>query len=254
MMVAGHQPNYLPHLGFFHKMAQVDTFVIVDNVQFVKRGPFGWMHRNKIRTQEGWVWLTVPVLTKGKYTQKIMDVHINNALPWRRKHWKSIWLNYQKAPYFDRYADFFHETYNKEWERLSDLNETLILYIKEALGIKTRVLKASDLGVEGKATELIIDLCVKLGANRYMHGIHGKDYVDVNQMREKGIESLFQEFHHPKYRQVHEPFMPNMSTIDLLFNEGERSLEILLGSAVGAGFTPAQMIKSSDDRAIGNLR
>ena len=232
MMIAGHQPNYLPYSGFFHKMTLCDTFVLMDDVQFVKGGLFGWMNRNRIRTQEGWMWLTVPVLTKGKSTQKIIDVYVNNTIHWRRKHWKSMWLNYQKAPYFNRYADFFHETYNREWERLSDLNEALILYIKEALGIKTRVLKASTLGIEGKGAEFVIDMCEKLGADKHLYGMHGKDYVDVNQMREKGIECLFQEFPHPKYRQVHEPFMPNMSTIDLLFNEGERSLEILLGSAI----------------------
>jgi hypothetical protein len=259
MIVAGHQPNYLPYLGFFHKMAQCDTFVIVDTVQFVKRGPFGWIHRNKIRTKEGWMWLTVPVLTKGKYTQRIMDVYINNSIPWRRKHWKSIWLNYQKAPYFNRYADFFYEVYNKEWEKLADLNEALILYIKESLGIKTRVLKASTLGVGGKATELIIDICEKLGADVYLHGVHGKDYVDTNQMQERGIKSLFQEFYHPRYSQLNEPFVANLSVIDLLFNEGERGLEILMkGEASGMEGGKARNCiileaGDKDDRVISSL-
>ncbi len=257
MIVAGHQPNYLPYLGFFHKMAQVDTFIILDNVQFVKGGPFGWMNRNKIRTREGWIWLTVPVLTKGKFAQRIMDVNINSTISWKRKHWRSIWLSYNKAPYFNKYADLFYETYDREWEKLVDLNEALILQIKEAMGIKTRILRASTLGVEGKATELIINICEKLGADQHLYGVHGRDYVDVNLMREKGIESLFQEFHHPQYHQLYEPFIPHMSIIDLLFNEGERGLEILMegknlkpGNVAGHTALRAEV---KDDRAVGSM-
>src|SRR3989338_6081487 len=101
MLITGHQPNYIPYAGFFHKIVQAEAFVIVDNVQFVKRGPFGWIHRNKIRTQSGWDWLTVPVITKGKFSQKINETIIDNKMPWRRKHWKTIEFNYRKAPHFD---------------------------------------------------------------------------------------------------------------------------------------------------------
>jgi hypothetical protein len=228
MILAGHQPNYLPYLGFFHKLAACDLFVIVDNVQFVKRGPYGWIHRNRIRTHDGWMWLTVPVLTKGRYTQNIVDTYINSKVDWRHKHWRSMYLNYKKAPFFHKYSDFFYQLYNKDWEKIAELNETIILYIKEQLGIKAQVLRASEIGVQGKATDLIIDMCRKLDADEYLHGRHGKDYIDENKFSENKIECLYQDFQHPVYKQLSSPFMPFMSVVDLLFNEGDESLRILM--------------------------
>lgn len=228
MTLAGHQPNYLPYLGFFHKLACCDLFVIVDNVQFVKRGPFGWMHRNKIRTHDGWMWLTVPVLTRGRFTQKIVDTMINNQVDWRRKHWKAIYLNYKKTPYFRKYSDFFYQIYGREWDKIAELNEAIILYIKEQLGIKTRVLRASEVGVQGGASDLIVDMCKRTGADKYLHGKHGQDYIDESKFLENNIECLYQDFEHPVYEQLRKPFIPFLSAIDLLFNEGEASLEILM--------------------------
>ncbi len=229
MVLTGHQPNYLPYLGLLHKISQADLFVIVDTVQFVKRGPFGFQNRAKIRTKTGWCWLTVPVLTKGKFHQSIRETKINNKIPWQRKHWKSILLNYQGAPYFGRYGDFLEEIYNRQWEYLADLNETIIRYLLKELGIKIKVVKASEVGPVGKGTDLIVDMCRKLGANTYLHGKHGRDYVDESKFREAGLRSIYQEFHHPVYGQQFGPFLPNMAGIDLLFNHGEESLDILLG-------------------------
>src|SRR3989338_9424263 len=159
MILSAHQPNYLPYIGFFHKMANSDIFAIWDTVQFVKRGTFGWMNRNRIKTQNGWMWLTVPVLTKGRYEQLIIDTCINNDLPWQRKHWKTIYLNYHKAVYFDKYSAFFEEFYKKRWEKFTDLSETAIRYIAEMLDIKTKIIKCSDLMLNSRGTDLIIAVC-----------------------------------------------------------------------------------------------
>ena len=97
MIVAGHQPEFIPYMGFFSKISKADVFVIVDHIQFNKKY---FQNRNKIKTREGWMWLTVPVITKGRFEQKIREVEINNSLNWQRKHWASITLNYQKAPFF----------------------------------------------------------------------------------------------------------------------------------------------------------
>lgn len=230
MILAGHQPNYLPYLGFFHKMFHCDIFVMVDNVQFVKRGPFGWINRNRIRTPEGDPWLTVPVLVKGKFHQKIQETKINTTLPWARKHWKSLLTNYGKAPYFSGYADFFEDAYTrKSWENFADLSEYMIYHLMEFLHIKKPVKKASELGAEGKGDELILDMCRRVGADTYLHGKHGKDYVDEEKFKVAGIKSLHQEFEHPFYHQRFYPFIPNLSVVDLLFNHGEESLDILLG-------------------------
>lgn len=230
MILAGHQPNYLPYLGFFHKLALCDLFVLVDNVQFVKRGPFGWINRNKIRTPEGEQWLTVPVLVKGKFLQKIMETKINTELPWGRKHWRSLLTNYGKAPHFSRYADFFEETLTrKRWENFSELSEFIILRLMEFFKIHKPVKKSSQLGAEGKGDDLILDLCRRAGADTYLHGKHGRDYADEEKFQRAGIKSLHQEFEHPVYHQRFSPFIPNLSAVDLLFNHGEESLEILLG-------------------------
>ncbi|MDD5084849.1 MAG: WbqC family protein [Candidatus Omnitrophica bacterium] len=233
MILTGHQPNYLPYLGFFHKIAMSDVFVIVDTVQFVKRGTFGWMHRNKIRTPDGWQWLSLPVLSKGKFTQSILEAKINNATPWRRKHWKTIEQNYKNAPYLPKYAEFFRNAYEKEWEYFAPLSESIIRFLIKALDIKVDILKASELGVspknEGNGTDLIIELCKKTKADTYLHGPHGRDYINEAKFKENSIKCVYQSFEHPVYNQLYEPFIPNMAIIDLLFNHGEKSLAILTG-------------------------
>ncbi len=206
-----------------------ECLVIVDNVQFVKRGKFGWMNRNKIRTHSGWTWLTVPVLTKGKYHQKILETRINKDVDWRDKHWKSILINYGKSPYFGMYADFFEGIYKKEWEFLADLSETIIRYVLKELLINVKIIKSSQLEAEGKGTDLIIDICKKLNADAYVHGKHGQDYISEERFKENGIRCIFQDFSQTPYKQVYEPFIPDMSVTDLLFNCGPNSRQVLTG-------------------------
>ncbi len=229
MILSAHQPNYLPYIGFFHKIASCDIFAIWDTVQFVKRGTFGWMNRNRIKTHDGWMWLTVPVLTKGKYDQLIIDTYINNKLPWRKKHWRSINLNYNSAPYFGKYSSFFEGLYEKDWEKLAYLNETIIRHIVDILGIKTKIIKCSDLKLNSHGTDLIIETCKKLGADTFLSGIHGKDYLEEEKFRDNNIKLIYQDFKHPQYRQLHGSFIEGMSVIDLIFNEGGNSLGLIMG-------------------------
>lgn len=227
MILAGHQPNYLPYIGFFHKAANCDVFALWDSVQFVKRGTFGWINRNKIKTHKGWMWLTVPVLTKGKYTQLIMDTHINNDISWQKKHWKSIYLNYNKAPYFSKYSDFFKQIYQKKWDRLADLNETIIKYIIDIFEIKVKIIRCSNFLLNSDGTALIIDVCKETGADTFLSGTHGKDYLDEAEFKKNNIKLIYQNFEHPCYNQLHGPFIENLSIIDLLFNEGPGSINCL---------------------------
>lgn len=229
MILAGHQPNYLPFLGFFHKIARADTFAIVDNVQFVKRGTFGWMNRNRIRTKDGWMWLTVPVLTKGKYHQLIIDTKINNDLPWANKHFNSLYHNYHRAPNFKKYIDFFEDIYKRHWDNFCDLSIEIIKYIIKELGIDVKIVVCSKIGVNGKATEYVIDMCKKLKADTYLSGLHGKDYLDGSLFLKENIKLTYQKFVHPVYNQQFEGFIPDLSIIDLLFNCGPDSLDILIG-------------------------
>lgn len=229
MILTGHQPNYLPYLGFFHKVAQADVFAIVDNVQFVKRGTFGWMNRNRIRTKDGWMWLTVPVLTKGKYRQLISDTKINNDLLWANKHFNSLYHNYHRAEYFKKYIDFFEDIYKRHWERFSDLSIEIISYLIKELGIDVKVERCSQIGVTGKATGYVIDMCKRLKSDTYLSGTHGKDYLEESLFLKERIKLVFQEFTHPIYKQQFEGFVPELSVIDLLFNQGPKSLDIILG-------------------------
>lgn len=227
MRIAIHQPNYLPYLGFFHKIYLSDIFAILDTAQFVKSGLLAWMNRNKIRTSQGWTWLTVPVLTKGKFPVSIKDARIGNTSDWRRKHLNSLCLNYRKAPYFHKYIQFFEALYKNEWEGLSQLNIEIIGYLLKELKISVKVVKVSDLKVRGKGSELLINICKELGADEYIYGQHGDDYMDFIQFEQNKIRLTPQDFKHPRYKQLYEPFLENMSAIDLLFNEGENSLAIL---------------------------
>ena len=229
MLVAGHQPNYLPFLGFFHKLASVDHFMVVDNAQFVKRGTFGWIHRNKIRTKDGWQWLSLPVITKGKREQSCAEAELGDQQNWRRKHWRAIEVNYNKAPHFETYAPRFAEIYEKEWTHLAPLSVALIREFAAAFEITTPIEVASEQGVDGEAHELLEAVCKHFGASRYLSGVHGRDYLDLDDMKNRGIEIEFQEFTHPVYSQCHQgEFEPGMSAIDLIFNEGPRAAEILL--------------------------
>ena len=228
MIVSIHQPNYLPWLGFFHKMAQCDKFIILDNVQFARRMFF---HRTKIKTsQKNALWLTIPVHDKYGET-KINEVFIDNSQNWKDKHLKSIKMNYHKAKFFSEYINFFEEIFNNNWEMLSDLTITIIRLLASFLEIKTELILASDLQVTGKSTELLINLCKKVKANSYISGPSGKRYLKEDEFKKNNIELIYHKFIHPEYNQLYEPFIPYLSVIDLLFNCGPESRNILLGKS-----------------------
>lgn len=218
MIVSVHQPNYLPWLGYFLKIANSDIFVFLDNVPYTKNSI---INRNKIKTEHGAMWLTVSVLTKGRYGQLINEVEINNNVPWSKIHWKTIWANYAKAPYFQSYSSLFESVYQREWRKLSELNETLIRLICEIFSIKgVKFIRASELNVSGKSTELLINICKALGADTYLSGFGGKKYMNEKLFEKRGIELKYYEFQHPIYKQLWGDFISNLSVIDLLFNEG----------------------------------
>lgn len=232
MILVGHQPEYLPYIGFFHKAAQADKFIFVDHVQFLKKS---FQNRNKIRTapgSDGWTWLTVPVITNSKRFQKINEVEIDNSTHWNEKHWKTIYLNYKKAPFFNEYKDFFEQLYAKKWGKLADLNEEIICYLFEKLGINIPVYKSSDYNFNGAKTDLLIEMCRELKADTYLSGVGAKEagYVMEEEFKKRGPSHIFSDFQHPIYGQKFKPFIPYMSIIDLLFNHGEMSKQIIRNS------------------------
>jgi hypothetical protein len=222
MRLVGHQPEFLPWLGFFHKLTLGDMYMIVDTVQFKKKH---FENRNRICTRAGALWLTVPVQTQGHFDQRINEVVIDNRSNWRRKILKSIELNYAQAPYFSRYWPFFSNALGEDREMIAELNETLIRGCIEFLHIEVEIVKSSELGVSARGTDLIVEMCRAVDADVYISGQSGKEYLDEAAVKANGIELRYQSFSHPQYRQAGSSFVPQMSVIDLLFNEGEKAGE-----------------------------
>lgn len=229
MVVTIHQPEHLPWLGFFDKVRQADVFVLLDHVQYRRRY---FQNRNRVRGRDGEVWVTVPVKVKGRYDQPINAVEIDGSPRWAEQCWNTLSHCYGRAPFFAGHAPFFEALYHRPWRRLAELNETLIRYLLDALGIRVEIVRSSALEPTGRKGELMLEICRRLGATAYLSGISGRDYLDRAQFAAAGIELTFQEFHHPVYRQLHEPFIPCLSAVDLLFTHGPGSLDVIKGVGV----------------------
>ncbi len=226
MILAAHQLHYLPWLRYFHKIAHCDTFVVLDNIQFNKNG---WQNRNKIKTPTGAFLLSIPVLQK--FQQSLSEVQIDTKQPWRKKHWGALRSNYIKSPYFKGHETFFRQVYESSWERLNDLNYEIFSYLLKTLGIGTRAVRSSELSLKGEGTERIVGICKELGAKAYLTGAYAAQvYLDPSLFEREGIKLLFQEFECPRYPQLYPEagFIPELSIVDLLFNSGPKSLEVLL--------------------------
>ena len=228
MILSVHQPHYIPWIGYFDKIAKSDCFVFLDLVQYKPRE---FVNRNKLRTKDGWMWLSLPMVSKGLSGQPICACRLDNTFPWRRQHWNSMQSWYGGAPFFDAHKDFFHALYEKEWLNFCDLSVTIIRYVMQQLSVNTPVYFESRLGTTKKSTERIIELCLKLHADTYLSGAGGKAYLEVSKFAEAGVRLKFQDFTHPAYQQQfmkhEEDFLPNMTILDLLFNDGPRSKEII---------------------------
>lgn len=229
MILTAHQPVYLPWLGLFHKIALADMFVSFNQVQYQVKD---WNNRNRVKTPQGAAWLSVPVRKKGFLEKKIADIEIDNSAPWRRKHWLTLQHNYKKAPHFHRYADFFEEVYSREWKTLVELNEYMLAWFLETLGIKTLFQSAADCGFQGEKSDLILDMCRTLDADIYIFGTQGRDYADRESFASADVAIYFQNYNHPVYPQLHDSFVSHLSIVDLLFNCGGASLDILMSANI----------------------
>jgi hypothetical protein len=229
VVVTIHQPEHLPWLGFCHKATLADVFVLLDVVQFRKNY---FQNRNRILGPNGPMWLTVPVLLRGHTRKTIAEMEIHNGVPWSQKWWRSLRHAYGGAPYFDAHAAFFESVAARRWTRLADLNVALIEYLFDALQVRCRLVRASALSVAGARSELLLDICARLGASAYLAGQHGRDYLDESLFDARGIEVRYHAFAHPSYPQKHGgPFVSHLSVVDLLFQCGPNSSAILRGTA-----------------------
>lgn len=234
MIVFVHQPEYLPWLGFFDKLARCDTFVIYDDAQF-QHG--GFHNRNRIRTKHGWKWLTVPI--KHGHPQIIKEVKIAGD-EWKEKQLNSIQSSYVKTPFFKDYFPLLKEAINFNHELLIGLNLHLIKLTCEILDIKVRMTRTSEFPYSGKEkNEKLVSMCKFLGADTYLCGSGGKNYVDEAKFNDAKITLQWHTYEHPVYKQRFEGFEPNLSIIDLLFNHGPKSKDVLLSGGLVKSTNPS---------------
>ena len=223
MKIAIHQANYFPYPGFFHKINQADVFVIQDDVKFVNRTA----NRNKIISSSEYTWINVPI-KKGHKSLPIMDVKINNEIPWGKINLKKICAGYNKAKFFHLYKDYFENLYKKEWNNIFDLNFETIKQVLRWLDIKVEIVIESELRVSGQPTERLVKVCKKLGADTYISGIGGKRYLDEKLFEKNKIILKHQNYNPIRYLQhTSKSFIPNLSIIDLLANVGSKSGKLL---------------------------
>ncbi len=224
-VIALHQPVYLPFAGFFQKMARADAFAFMDFVQLNKRS---WQVRNRIKTRRGALWLTVPVYVKGRYYQPIRDARVAGD-GWRHKHWEAVRHNYGKAPHFGDYAAFFEEVYGRRWEWLTDLNLHIVEGMRRLLGITTPVLDTAGMTFEGTKSDLVIDICKKLGGTAYLSSDGETAYIEKEKFDAAGLGHSYLGWEPTPYPQLFGEFIPNLSAVDVLFNCGPKSLDVIMG-------------------------
>lgn len=220
MILAAHQPAYLPWLGYLDRIARSDAFVFLDTVQFEKNS---FTNRNRVKTPQGPAWLTIPVKVKGHTHSTMQELQIDNAQNWKIKHLKTLKMNYSKAPMFAERWPKLEELYARPFDLLSDLCfEHLAFWLAE-LGVSRRVVRARDLKARSLKSELILDLCSELGANEYLSGPFGKDYLDEKAFQAAGVAVSYHEFKSPEYPQLYGPFVPNLGVVDLWMNAADPS-------------------------------
>ena len=216
------QPSYIPWRGYFDQIRRADVFVFYDDVQYDKRG---WRNRNRIKTPQGSQWLTIPVFARGAQTDKtpINQIHMDESTDWARKHWATLSQVYGKAPHWPRYAPVLEEFYLRRPrpELLADFTIDLTVALARELGIEnTRFVRSSSLSVGGAKTERLIQIIERIGATHYISGPSARDYIEEERFREAGVGLEYMDYDYPEYPQLHGPFDPQVSILDLLVMTG----------------------------------
>lgn len=227
MIVGIHQPQYLPWLPYFLKIQKCDLFILLDSVGFQKNG---LQNRNQIKTIQGPRWLTVPV--HQNFGQKILDVAIDNSTAWSNKHWQTIKHSYGKSKFFKAYEQELMSIYKNHWMSLSELNTELILLMMSWMGIRTPILRSSRMNSIGSSSDLVLNLCLEVGAKNYLSGSGGKNYLDQESFRTSGVNIVYDESALPNsYPQTSAPcgFIDNLSALDIILCCGDEWRNYLPG-------------------------
>lgn len=214
------QPSYIPWRGYFHQIQKADLFVFYDDVQYDRRG---WRNRNLVKAAGGSQWLTIPVLNKNARRDEtpINEVRINWDRPWNRTHWETLQHLYGKAPHFGRYRTLLEDFYSRRSELLADFVIDLTVALAGELGLgATRFARSSALPAEGQKTDRLLSILRHVGATHYISGPSARDYLEEDKFRAAGIGLEYMDYHYPEYPQLHGPFDPHVTILDLLFMTG----------------------------------
>lgn len=223
------QPAYLPWIGYFQRIALSDLHVILDHVEIDKNSKTKFVNRNKIRTPEGWSWLTVPLKVADVQVGKAINhLEIDNGQPWAKKHQKAIRHSYGRAAYKENLDAAISSVYDKTWNRLTELLSETTAILLAALEMKPDVHKSSSMEVSRVGSDLILEICLLTGASEYISGPFGRNYLDREAFRKAGVKLLFHEYSPEVYPQIYPGFEPYLSILDLLFNCGSESSKLLL--------------------------
>lgn len=231
MIVAAHQPSYLPWLGYLDKLAKADVFVVMDDLQYEAQN---FQNRNRLKLADGARWVSVP-LVRGALTDRVLDKRIDNAgrggrHHWQHRTWRTLEVHYGKAPWFARYAADLEDVYTRRWDWLLDLDLQLLELARGWLGITRPIVRSSSLGLSGTKTARIAELCKKLGASVYLSGRGGSTgYLDTELLARAGVATLWQQFAHPAYpqRYPHLGFVSHLGFLDLVLNCGPEAARYL---------------------------
>ncbi len=222
-----HQPDFLPYLGFFHRLIKSDLLIFLDHVQLVTKTSRSWTHRDKIKTPRGEQWITISTL-KAPLGTPINAVQISRDSDWKTRHLNLLRENYKNAPYFTELLPYLETLYEYKGDSLSQFNELSIKMLLELFDITIETRLSSEMDPTEKSNALLVDLLKKSGADHYLSGVGAKDYFDPVPFDDAQIKVVWQDFTHPVYPQQFGEFIPYLSSIDLLFNCGiEESRTIL---------------------------
>jgi hypothetical protein len=221
LTLSAHQPAYLPWLGYFDKILRSDVFVFLDSVQFEKNS---FVNRNRVKTANGPLWLTIPVKMKGHLSSDLTETRIDNSQNWCEKHLKTLSQSYRKAPYFEERFPKLQAFYEREFDLLSELCFEQLHFWLDELGLgKPKILRSSSLGIASRKSDLVLDLCRSFSATHYISGALGRDYLETERFHAEGISVEFQSYRHPAYRQLYGEFAPYMGIVDFWLNGGDPS-------------------------------
>lgn len=224
------QPSYIPWRGYFHQIHKADVFVFYDDVQYDKRG---WRNRNRIKTNHGTRWLTIPVISKGTRRKRtpINQIRIKEKQNWARTHLKAIQQNYRKAPYFKRYEGLLKEFYQQDPKYLSNFTIAFTIALARELGINnTEFIRSSELNVTGKKTDRLLAILKQIGASHYISGPSARNYIEEKKFKAANITLEYIAYDYPEYEQLYPPYDPQVSILDLLFMKGNYASQFIWGN------------------------